>query len=59
MPLSHQAYYEETRLQVIAVSENFFDPQVEWFKVGDVLGRFESGGPHEKTALNEGCFFCG
>ncbi len=59
MPLSHQAYYEETRLQVIAVSENFFDPQVEWFKVGDVLGRIEFGEPHEKTALNEGCFFCG
>ena len=27
MPLSHHVYYEETRLQVIAVSENFFDPQ--------------------------------
>ena len=35
----------ETRLQVIAVSENFFDPQVEWFKVGDVLGRIEFGEP--------------
>ena len=35
----------ETRLQVIAVSENFFDPQVEWFKAGDVLGRIEFGEP--------------